>query len=682
MRSDFLGRCITYPNLNKYISDHLIQIEPMNRTALARAIEMPARLGGLALESGLLEHMLNDVTGAANELPLLEHALLELYERRRGGLLTRSAYDEIGGIEGALAKRAEGEYLALDHARRELLRKMFVLCLIHPGEGAEDTRRRATRDELESIGGTGASNTVRELIERWTHARLLTGTRDEARGKEMIDVAHEALIRRWVRIGEWMIEGRETAQLLNRLRQNARTWQDAGRDDDHLLRGGPLYQMQELVEREAGHLGALEKAFVAAGLKGLRRERFQRRMVTALGFLLAAFAFFMFFRANHQKNLAEWEKARAEQKTLDGNFSLATMFTEKAGIALKERQSHKAWLLSLAALAQEIPAEKDLPGATGRFAHPVMYHAERLLWTSPVNHGGNRTAFSYDGSLMALSGNDHQIRLISLETGGPAGILTGHSSNIRSLAFRPDTSGRDELLASAGEDAKVYLWRIPRDAWQWEKPVRVLEHRETVLDLAFSSDGRRLATATQGGTVRVWTMPRGRLPEREPVVLRSGTGLAVTSLAYSPEGRLVIGEADGQVTVFEDGHSKELESNRDEGEVVEAAFLGERPVALVREGNVTVWSEKGDIEARIKRTESGGVTALAVDGMNRQLLTLAEDGRVMSWDGTTWEQLKEHRGKAERSQPIPGSASEMADQSGIQSIKKPVGNHRRRMDAP
>ena len=196
MRSDFLGQCTSWPDLNSYVSDNLIQIAPMNRQELQQAVEMPARLVGLTFEEGLIQHILDDVSGAAGELPLLQHALLELYENREDGMLTAAAYTKIGGIEGALARRADCEFKVLSAEEQAILRRIFVLCLIQTVVGSENTTRRiATRDEVLAVDKD--SKLVEALVQRWTAARLLTIRGDQAREVDLIEVAHEALIQRW-----------------------------------------------------------------------------------------------------------------------------------------------------------------------------------------------------------------------------------------------------------------------------------------------------------------------------------------------------------------------------------------------------------------------------------------------------------------------------------------------------
>ena len=162
MRSDFVGKCANHPALNTFINQHFFQVGAMSSAQLRRVIEEPARLAGLAFEEGLVDRILSDVAGSPGEMPLLEHALLELYERRQGARMTLRSYEEIQGVEGALARRAEMEFVKLDTHQQEALRRMFVLRLVQPGDGTEDTRRRATREELlavdehpEVVGGPG-----------------------------------------------------------------------------------------------------------------------------------------------------------------------------------------------------------------------------------------------------------------------------------------------------------------------------------------------------------------------------------------------------------------------------------------------------------------------------------------------------------------------------------------------
>ncbi|CAM2010942.1 WD40 repeat domain-containing serine/threonine-protein kinase [Acanthopleuribacter pedis] len=503
MRADFLGKCAVHFGLNNYIVDHLFQVMPMDRVDLARAITAPALLAGLRLEAGLLDRLLDDVAGAAGKLPLLEHALLELYERREEGLLTRAAYDAVGGIAGALAGRAEQEYAALTPEAQKALRSMFTLCLVHPGEGTQDTRRRATQKELAAVGGEHAQ----ALLDDWTAARLLSSSHDSVRNVILVDVAHEALIRNWHRIREWMDEDRDTARRINRLRRRAAEWDDAGRDRDHLLRGGPLLQMAELQENHGGVVGALETEFVTRSLEGRAREQQRQRLmlvvVSALGLVsaaLAVFAFTLFFQSkaanaavSAARERAETARNQAEQQTLASNYNLALALNEKAGIALDNGKAQEAWLLSLAALSQEIPADKALPEPVGRFADPRLQAKNRLLWTSPVVTSAVQLAVSDDGRWIALADRQGLVRLLNGATGIEEAVLGQVNQGVSHLAFRPDGGA----VAAGSRQGGVIVWDLAR-----RHGLKVGENTgDGVAAQALSADGRWIAVAHDSGTL-------------------------------------------------------------------------------------------------------------------------------------------------------------------------------------
>ncbi|CAM2010037.1 nSTAND1 domain-containing NTPase [Acanthopleuribacter pedis] len=548
MRSDFLGYCPLYPGLNTLLLDHVLQLEPMSSDDLRRAVTVPARMVGVDLQPGLTARILADVSGAPGKLPLLSHALLELYERREGGRLTVGAYEAVGGIEGALAHRAEAEFLALDPPAQTLLRNIFTHHLIHVGEVGENTRRTALREELLRIGG--CPETVARLLDRWTAARLLTASQDNARGDELVDVAHEALIRRWPRILDWLAEDREAARHLNNLRRQARAWDDADRDPDHLIRGGLLLQMNTLINQDHTGVGALVHEFVSESwaLEARRqaheagvRLRLMRHKNLALGaggvaFLLATIAFGMFFRADRAEAGALLAEGEAKRQSETANLILSGMYESRAGDALDQGRPDHALLYSLAALANEIPADEAVPGAVGRFADPRMAGAERLLWTSPVMVPSRATALSGDGRWLAVAGADYLIRV--METGGVAGgeprysalptVLSGHSDGINAMVMNHDGS----LLISAGVDRRIRFWTRRKGVWRTRDHHAAVDQGAPVTHLALSRDERTLV-ALVGSTGLHW------MRVDEPRVVRSQqvSPSPIHALALAPNGR-------------------------------------------------------------------------------------------------------------------------------------------------
>ncbi|MDQ2825491.1 MAG: toll/interleukin-1 receptor domain-containing protein, partial [Actinomycetota bacterium] len=258
MRADFYHRCAPYPELRSLVATEQYLVGPLTRDGLCLAIVEPARRLGVELEAGLLDTILADVGAHPGGLPLLQHVLLELWQRRRGRMLTLEAYVAAGRLEGALAKRANAVYEGLPPDQQQIARRA-LLRLVQPGEGTEDTRRRATFDELLSHGEERAN--VERVVEALAKERLLTFGRDEASGGNVVDITHEALIRGWPELRSWIGERREQLRAERRLTEAAADWDQGGRDDSLLYRGGRLSAWDD---RDLLSLNDLERGFLAA----------------------------------------------------------------------------------------------------------------------------------------------------------------------------------------------------------------------------------------------------------------------------------------------------------------------------------------------------------------------------------------------------------------------------------
>ena len=214
MRADFYHRLAEHPALRGLVASQQVLLGPLDARDLRRAIEEPARRCGLELEPGLTRRILTDVADRPGTLPLMEHVLLEVWQRRRGRMLTLEAYADSGGVEGALARRANEIYGAMSPERQAVARRV-LLRLTQPGEGTEDTRRRADRAPSWSRE-PGEEAEVDAVVGALAEARLLTTGTDEATGEPVVDVTHEALIRGWPELRGWINDSREQPPRLER----------------------------------------------------------------------------------------------------------------------------------------------------------------------------------------------------------------------------------------------------------------------------------------------------------------------------------------------------------------------------------------------------------------------------------------------------------------------------------
>jgi DNA-binding SARP family transcriptional activator len=201
LRADFYAQCAEYGRLRQAVAEHQEYVGPMALLELRRAIEGPAERGGWELEAGLVEVLLRDVGEEPGALPLLSHALLETWRRRKGRQLTVAGYAAAGGVQGAIAQTADAVFATrLSATQRSTARRIF-LELTELGEGTPDTRRRASIGEL--VGRPEDEPVVREVLQVLADARLVTLDHCAA------EVAHEALIREWPSLREWLNEDRK-----------------------------------------------------------------------------------------------------------------------------------------------------------------------------------------------------------------------------------------------------------------------------------------------------------------------------------------------------------------------------------------------------------------------------------------------------------------------------------------
>ena len=284
MRADFWDRPLRHGSFARLIEASTIHVTALAPDELERAIVTPAHRVGCEFEPGLVSEIVADITDQPGALPLLQFALTELWERRASEVLTRDAYRDLGGVAGALTRRAEELYQTYAPAEQVAVRQLFSR-LVTLGEGSEDTRRRTRRREL--VTGTGAET----VIHQYGQARLLSFDTDRATSEPTVEVAHEALIRQWARLRWWLDEDRAGLRTLRHLTGASEHWAASDEDDGELYRGGRLDTAEQWAAQNPDMLTEGEEAFLAASITQREREAAaEQRRVRRLQALLATVA--------------------------------------------------------------------------------------------------------------------------------------------------------------------------------------------------------------------------------------------------------------------------------------------------------------------------------------------------------------------------------------------------------
>lgn len=271
LRADFYDRLTLYPPLARLIESHHRLLLPMEIDNLRAVIDGPAMLPDVQLnfEGTLAGDLLFEVWGQPGALPLLQFTLEQLFERRAGHRLTLAAYRELGGVRGALAKQAEATYAALPSEEHRRLARALFLRLLDPGATEQDTtRRRAALAEL-MLPDAKASEQMRQVADAFVAARLLVT--NEMAGTTTIEVSHEALIREWQRLGEWLREAREDIPLQQKISEDVAVWEQRKRPKDRLYHGSQLKEAQAWARRNLP--SSSEATFLHVAQRRQRRVR-------------------------------------------------------------------------------------------------------------------------------------------------------------------------------------------------------------------------------------------------------------------------------------------------------------------------------------------------------------------------------------------------------------------------
>ena len=689
LRADFTAQALSHRTLADGIQSGRLVLGPMKREELRRAIEEPARGRGVIFEPGLVERLLDDVGDEPGNLPLLQFTLTQLWGRQTRGQLTHAAYEEIGGLAGALTRYADGVYEQLSPAEQQDARRVFTR-LVRPGEGTEDTRRLASRDEL--------SERDWHLVQRLADARLVVTGREPS-GQETVELAHEALIQHWGRLRDWMDADRAFHTWRGRLRAALRQWRASDRDEGALLRGAPLAEAEGwLAEREAGFSPA-GREFIRASL-ALRDEK-QRAEEECRQRELA-----------QAQSLAEAEGQRAETEARAGRrlrwlvAGLTALFLIAVGSALlarnaqgkAQRAAQVSQSLNLATSAQLALTEHNtdlalaLAVEANRIPEPPP-QAQLMLADAAYAPGTRRIFVGHDGPVQdvaiapdgrtALSASaDQTLILWDLETGEMIRRFSGHSDTVHAVAFLP---GGDQAL-SASADGTLILW----DLETGDAVRRFTGHSGGVWDVAVNPGGRTALSAGADHTLILWDIsaPLNAGIETGDIIRRfSGHEDAVLSVAISPDGDTALsGSADRSVILWDletgairlkipgvaDTVTGATQAIGHFDSVWGVAFLpdGRRALSVSQDENAILWDISAPLDTSISTglvpsTSSGqalnvagylvrrfdadaGLFSLAPSADGRTVLLGTLDNRVLLLDLNTGQispQLRGHTGR-------------------------------------
>ncbi|NKE60915.1 helix-turn-helix domain-containing protein [Lentzea sp. PSKA42] len=632
VRADYYGHCAQYPELVEALSGSQVMVGAMTPDELRLAITEPAAVVGAKVETALLARLMADAVGQAAVLPLLSHALAETWQHRRGMTLTLSGYEEVGGLEHAVARTAQEVFDGLAPKQRAQAKRILLRLVT-----TEDTKRRAHKDELEAD---------EEVLQALAAARLVVIDRDG------VELAHEALIRSWPTFQEWVEQERENIKAQRELTHATQSWESLDRDTGALFRG------RRLANVPAGlSLNSRERAFLAASLaaeeevsaSARRRTRRQRQLLAVLAALVVVAA-------------------------------STTVFALQAGRTADEQRTHAAVLRAVGeaaslrstnpALAQQIAlaAHQLVPLPQARnglrqedVSSQVLREAQSEVTALVVGPTQHQVATGHRDGTVVLTALDD---LPSPRTSHDA---TKHDGAVTALAM--DSTGG--LVASAGEDGAVHVVDVslgkPRE-------LTVLPVRAT----AIAWQGTTLVTTDHDGALSFWTDLRGERP-RLLVTTQLDLG-PLAGMAFRLDGQILAAVTTGRAVHLVDVtdprdvkllsltekfagsaqfagydllmttagtavHLWDATDPRDPvlraeipsgGGEVTSAWLGDGSVAVATDdGLVRLWQledRNEPVEQALLRRHSGPVSAVGLTPKGDEVVTGGADRAVRLWN--------------------------------------------------
>jgi WD40 repeat protein len=571
LRVGFLPELLDTPHAELFASP--VALGALRRAELVAAIEQPARLAGLSFEAGLVADIVED-TGTPDALPLLAYLLQELYLAAGPALTaTRQTYQELGGVAGALSRQADAAFgeLRVHHDPDAILSALLRLVAM---DGNEPTRRHLPLAEL--------TDQERAIVQVFIDARLLTSDASDA--QPYVQVAHEALFRRWAPLRQEAATRAEALKRRTELERWASDWVASGRSPDYLLPGQRLALAGQWLEAmtSAGQDTPEGRALVDASRR--RDTAFLHRVSESVG-----------------------------------QYALANV----------DRFPELAILLTTAALTECPPTPLAARALMGALA---FSHLDAVL--SGHTDAVRGVAWSPDRRQVATASRDGTARIWDVATATVVRVLRGHSDMTEAVAWSTDASH----LATAGRDGTIRVWSAATG-----QQITVLQCPDFARGVAWSPDGTWLAGTSRDRTVRIWNTHTWR-----PQMSLTGHGGDVWGVAWSPDGtRLATASHDRTVIVWDVIAALPALTLRGHVEFVEAvAWSPDGQWIATGSGDHTarVWNAA---TGRQHQTVSGlpdPVWSVAWTPDSRQLVLACGDGTARIWDLARCQQVADLRG--------------------------------------
>ena len=623
MRADFLDKLSPYPDLGKVHDSSSRMLTDMEDSDLRLAIAEPAARNGVIFEQGLIDTIIADFHQQAGSLPLLQYTLNLLWSKDdiTDRVLNTKAYQELGGVTGALQQQANKIYDQFDETQRKFAEEIFLELIELVGK--EAVSRRADKGIFER------DETQKEVLYQLIDNRLLVSKGEE--GKATVEVAHEELIRSWKVLQDLIREKEEIIVLRNRLYADAKSWQDAQKANSELWSGSKLARIVEFKKEQAlPNLDGVAIAFIEASVAERDRQikaketRDKRDRIIAWGITAGSVTALVI---SSGLGLMAW------QKTQQVELNQAESLSRYSLSLFNEHKELEAFLIA-------IKAGKILQNQHATNIEVVNTLQTLLIEGREYNrlegHDKDVTSvsFSPDSKTLASASFDKTIKLWNVETGEEIRTLKGHNILVSSVSFSPD----GEKLVSGGGDSIIKLWDIKTG-----EVIHTLKgHNDLVYDVSFSPDGNTLASASFDETIKLWNVKTGQVR----LTLKGHHGF-VSSVSFRSDGKILAsGSGDGTIKLWDVGIGKEIRTLNNNNGVDCVTFSPDGKIlASGSYKTVKLWNVETGKEISTLEGHDDDVRSVSFSPDGKILASAGKDKMIKLWNIETRkliQTIKEH----------------------------------------
>ncbi|MGI9605770.1 MAG: BTAD domain-containing putative transcriptional regulator [Acidimicrobiales bacterium] len=495
LRADFFARPLEYPAFGPLVEAGLVPVSAPGPAGLAASVEGPAEAVGLEFEPGLATRIVDDVSAQSGGLPLLQHALVELVERRSSNRLTHEGYVATGGVLGALSGRAEDLWTGLPTEGRVAIRQTF-LRLVSTADDARFVRRRVHRSELDALDVD--HDALTDALQRFAAHRLLTFDADPTSRQPTVEVAHEALLGEWERLHSWLDEQRDDLVFRRRLHSAIAEWDGANHDPEYLLTGARLAELDAWAGGSDLVLNIHERAFIEASREQnaiLEDRRARRRRQVLVAFAIAAAIATAFgIYAWVQRNDASREAFDAETARLASDAAFQADTNPQVALLMAvEAHRRDGGVVGLSALQRTLVGAGPFLGVLGAgdaYSDVHWVTDDRLLAAS-------------GDELHVIDTRSGEVVVLPVDLGAPAvGAAVSGETKPPTTGIRATSPSGVAAVATA--DGSLVLVDVHAGSTR-ELPAVARNGRA----VAITSEGTRIAVGDDAGIIRILDVASG-----------------------------------------------------------------------------------------------------------------------------------------------------------------------------